>query len=83
MPNLSVSQSVARAERPMHGDIWERYDSGRWFSVMHVCGHHDPPHVTGYWHDRPAARAINPHQHDSIPLPQFCSGFKLVEREEF
>jgi hypothetical protein len=71
----------------MHGDVWEqtpirdgaRSPRGR-FSVMHVCGHHDPPHVTGYWW---SDGLLDPAQHDSIPLPRFLEGFRLVEREEF
>jgi len=69
------------AERPRHGDIWERDHVGQWFSVMHVCGHHDPPHVTGYWHTEQTAESVDPCAHDSIPLPRFLKSFTLVERE--
>lgn len=70
-------------ERPVHGDVWEqvafrgRSPRGR-FSVMHVCGHHDPPCVTGYWHSH---GGVDPSMHDSIPLPRFEEQFRLVDRE--
>lgn len=50
----------------------------RRFSVMHVCGHHDPPCVTGYWQSDGHS---DPRQHDEIPLPRFTEQFRLVERE--
>lgn len=71
-------------ERPCHGDVWEqvalsgRSPCGR-FSVMHVCGHHDVPLVTGYWHSK---GSIDPAMHDSIPLPRFEEQFRLVDRED-
>lgn len=74
------------SDRPVHGDIWEqvpmragaRAPHGR-FSVMHVCGHHEPPCVTGYWHSN---GLVDPSLHDSIPLPRFEEQFRLIEREE-
>lgn len=86
--------TVNPVERPRHGDVWQRTWVGRGrsrhgqrFSVMHVCGHHDPPHVTGYWHDYrnapwPLRSVPDPDDHDAIPLPIFLAGFRLVEREE-
>lgn len=67
---------MSDAERPRHGDVWERH--GAKFSVMHVCGHHDPPCVTGYWW---RDGALDPCQHGAIPLPRFVKAFALVERE--
>lgn len=66
--------------RPIHGDVWRTRTGCHRFSVMHVCGRHDPPDVTGYWwgDDGP-----NPDLHDSIPLPRFTSSMDLVEREDF
>ena len=68
---------------PRHGDVWrsERAaDNGRKFSVMTVCGHHDPPHVTGYWYG--ADDYPDSCQHDAIPLPRFLRTFSLVEHYE-
>lgn len=61
---------------PMHGDVW----GSAWgnFSVMHVCGHHDPPKVTGYWH---TGGFVDPERHDSIPLPSFVERFHRIESE--
>ena len=66
--------------RPVHGDVWEAPLVGGRFSVMMVCSHHDPPHVTGYWHDKVTGQ-LDPHRHGSIPLPRFMTVFRLVERE--
>ena len=68
------------SNRPHHGDTWKWNEpSGQpRFAVMHVCGHHDPPHVTGYWYDD---RGLDPDLHSSIPLPDFLGAFSLVERE--
>lgn len=75
--------SDVMADRPIHGDVWRSPVACRRFSVMHVCGHHDPPHVTGYWwveeNDIGPAGAL----HDSIPLPRFLASMTLVEREDF
>lgn len=65
-------------DHPMHGDVWRSPVACRKFSVMHVCGHHDPPHVTGYWW---RGEYLDPDMHDSIPLPRFLSSMTLVERE--
>lgn len=64
---------------PRHGDTWERNGNGGRVSVMHVCGHHEPPHVTGYWHD--ADGRPDPCAHISYPLPRFLAAFAFVERE--
>jgi hypothetical protein len=73
-------------QRPCHGDVWEqvpmregsRSPRGR-FVVLHVCGHHDPPEVTGVWQSGGHA---DPKLPDSIPVPRFLEQFRLVEREE-
>lgn len=67
--------------RPMHGDIWEHVYSRVRFSVMHVCGRHEPPVVTGYWHGEDGI--LDPDRHGSIPLPRFQERFALCEREEY
>lgn len=64
---------------PMHADTWRHSMSGGMFTVMTVCGHHDPPHVTGYWHD---SEGPNPCAHASFPLPRFLSGFEFVANSE-
>jgi hypothetical protein len=71
-------------DRPRHADVWERQriPGEAWqlrFTVMHVCGHHDPPHVTGYWHSEDGG--LYDCRHDAIPLPVFLADFRLVERE--
>lgn len=68
----------SKSVRPIHGDIWERNHVGMKFSVMHVCGHHDPPHVTGYWWKDGGP---SPCAHASFPLPRFLAMFALVESE--
>jgi hypothetical protein len=68
-----------RSLMPLHGDVWERTHTGDQFSVMHVCGHHDPPHVTGYWHD---AQGVNPCLHASFPLPRFLAGFEFIRSDD-
>lgn len=40
---------------------------------MHVCGHHNPPHVTGYCRTDPCA-------HASYQLPRFLAAFEIIER---
>jgi len=76
-------------ERPCHGDVWEQVPMregshsprGR-FVVLHVCGHHDPPEVTGVWQSETARGPMgDPELPDSIPLPRFEEQFRLVERE--
>lgn len=69
------------SDHPTHGDVWQNTELRERFSVMHVCGHHEPPHVTGYWW---TADNDGPHSdaHGSIPLPRFVAEFTLVEREE-
>ena len=70
-------------EIPMHGDIWMRMHVNQWFTVMTVCGRHDPPHVTGYWHTAQTRDSIDPCAPGAIPLPRFLKSFELVERENF
>ena len=67
-------------ERPIHGGVWRSRVACRRFSVMHVCGHHEPPHVTGYWW---RGESLDPDLHDSIPLPTFLASMDLIEREDF
>jgi hypothetical protein len=64
----------------IHGDVWRSRVASRRFSVMHVCGHHNPPHVTGYWW---RGESLDPALHDSIPLPRFLASMDLIEREDF
>lgn len=72
------------SDRPVHGDVWRSRVVCRRFSVMHVCGHHDPPHVTGYWlRDDGRGDGLDPVAHDSIPLPRFVASMDLIEREDF
>jgi hypothetical protein len=76
--------SVA-TDHPKHGDVWEAtrtpFLRAPRFSVMHVCAHHEPPCVTGYWHDHRGE--LNPNAHGTIPLPRFLASMALVEREQF
>lgn len=64
----------------IHGDVWRSRVACRRLSVMHVCGHHDPPHVTGYWW---RGDLLDPSLHDSIPLPRFLASMDLLKREDF
>jgi hypothetical protein len=77
-----LGRSVA-TDLPRHADVWERQriPGKPWqlrFTVMTVCQRHDPPHVTGYWHDESGP---NECAHRSYPLPVFLDDFKLIERE--
>ena len=69
------------AEIPRHGDVWARgTDPGApRFTVMTVCGRHDPPHVTGYWHVYNGLP--DECQPASYPLPRFVKAFTLVSEE--
>lgn len=76
-----TGQSLPRqSERPTHGDVWRCAHGGERFSIMHVCGHHDPPCVTGYWW---SAGGIDPARHGVVPIDRFLASFSLLEREAF
>lgn len=64
-------------EQPRHGDIWRRCHTTSQFTVMHVCGHHNPPHVTGYWW---TDGEVDPCAHASYPLPRFLAAFEIIDR---
>lgn len=73
-----MSSSASAERRPMHADVWQREHTTQRFTVMHVCGHHDPPHVTGYWHDE---NGLNPCAHASFPLPRFLASFEFIAHD--
>lgn len=63
----------------MHGDVWQRIGTESRLVVLSVCGHHDPPHVSGHWlseHDG------SPTCHfATYPLDRFLKAFEFQESQ--
>jgi hypothetical protein len=73
-----MQRTTSSSPTPIHGDIWRRLGrADDRLAVLTVCGHHEPPHVTGCWLDRDGTASC---QHVTYPLPRFLVAFKLEER---